>query len=93
MTPPQVAYQRILQLTYVDDLLTAMKALFIQLFEPFIATFVASLHAINTGKQPSTGQSPWNFTKAFEGWDNMFDKLLKSFEEKAAQVNRAQYRV
>lgn len=93
LTPPQVAYQRILQLTYVDDLLTAMKALFIKLFEPFLATFVASLHAISSGKQvSSTAQDPsasWNFAAAFEGWDKVFDKLLKGIEEKAAQVMEA----
>ena len=91
--PLQVAYQRILQLTYVEDLLTAMKALFIKLFEPFLATFVASLHAINNGKPaPSTARdtcAPWNFTKAIEGWDKVFDKLLKGIEEKAAQVREA----
>jgi hypothetical protein len=90
--PPQVAYQRILQLTYVDDLLTAMKALFIKLFEPFLATFVASLHAMNSGGQaPSTAREPssWNFAKAFEGWDKVFDKLLKGIEDKAVQVTVA----
>lgn len=67
-----------------------MKALFIKLFEPFLATFVASLHAMNNGKQaPSTAQDlslSWNFAKAFEGWNKVFDKLLKGIEEKAAQV-------
>ncbi|KAG6379125.1 SRP54-type protein [Boletus reticuloceps] len=91
-----VAYQRILQLTYVDDLLTAMKALFIKLFEPFLATFVASLHAMNNGKQaPCTARDPsasWNFAKAFEGWDKLFDKLLKGIEEKAAQERKSRLR-
>ncbi|KAF8136090.1 SRP54-type protein [Boletus edulis] len=91
-----VAYQRILQLTYVDDLLTAMKALFIKLFEPFLATFVASLHAMNNGKQaPCTARdpsAPWNFAKAFEGWDKVFDKLLKGIEEKAAQERKSRLR-
>ncbi|KAH7889911.1 SRP54-type protein [Phlebopus sp. FC_14] len=90
-----VAYQRILQLTYVEDLLTAMKALFIKLFEPFLATFVASLHAMNNGKVASAAQhatKPWNFTKAFEGWDKVFDKLLKGFEDKAAQERKSRFR-
>lgn len=85
----QVAYQRILQLTYVDDLLTALKTLFIKLFEPFLATFVASLHALSSGKVVSTAgefATQWNFVKAFEGWDNIFDKLLRGLEDKAAQV-------
>jgi hypothetical protein len=85
----QVAYQRILQLTYVDDLLAALKTIFIKLFEPFLATFVASLHALSSGKVVSTTGEPatqWNFAKAFEGWDKVFDKLLKGLEDKAAQV-------
>ncbi|KAG1879306.1 SRP54-type protein, partial [Suillus tomentosus] len=91
-----VAYHRILQLTYVDDLLAALKALFIKLFEPFLATFVASLHAIKSGKLVSTAarDSPkaWNFAKAFEGWDGVFEKLLKGFEDKAAQERKSRYR-
>lgn len=85
-----MAYQRILQLTYVDELLAALKTLFIKLFEPFLATFVASLHAVNNGKPSSSGiettAASWNFTKAFENWDNIFDKLLRGLEDKAAQV-------
>jgi signal recognition particle receptor subunit alpha len=86
----QVAYQRILQLTYVDDLLDALKALFIKLFEPFLTSFVASLHAIKNGRLASAAArdapKSWNFAKAFEGWDGIFDRLLKGFEDKAAQV-------
>jgi signal recognition particle receptor subunit alpha len=67
-----------------------MKALFIKLFEPFLATFVASLHAMNKGKLTSLPTrdttSLWNFAKAFDGWDKVFDKLLRGFEEKAAMV-------
>ena len=82
----QVAYQRILQLTYVEDLLAALKALFIKLFQPFLATFVASLHAVNIKKRSSESTQSWNFAKAFEGWDKVFDKLLRGLEDKAAQV-------
>lgn len=82
----QVAYQRILQLTYVDDLLTALKALFVKCFEPFIAAFVASLHAMNTVKNNALQVTLWDFRKAFDGWDMAFDKLLRGFEEKAALV-------
>ncbi|KAH7929766.1 P-loop containing nucleoside triphosphate hydrolase protein [Leucogyrophana mollusca] len=91
-----VAYQRILQLTYVDDLLAALKALFIKLFEPFLATFVASLHALNSTKSASSvagdTTTSWNFVKAFEGWDKVFDKLLKGFEDKAAQERKSRFR-
>lgn len=83
----QVAYQRILQLTYVDELLSALKTLFVKLFQPFLATFVASLHAINSGKAAAAeAASSWNFAKAFDDWDKYFDKLLRGLEDKAAQV-------
>jgi hypothetical protein len=78
-----VAYQRILQLTYVEELLAALKALFVKLFEPFLTTFVASLHAKET---VTSAVASWDFAKAFEGWDKVFDKLLKGLEDKAAQV-------
>ncbi|EJF65737.1 signal recognition particle binding protein [Dichomitus squalens LYAD-421 SS1] len=85
-----VAYQRILQLTYVDELLLALKTLFIKLFQPFLATFVASLHVTSTTKLSSSGDPSflWNFQKAFEGWDAVFDKLLRGLEDKAAQERR-----
>jgi len=97
LTPPvllcyqlQVAYQRILQLTYVDDLLAALKSVFVKLFEPFLRSFVTSLHTINASKVVSTvTPTSWNFAQAFEDWDQVFDKLLKSFEDKAAQVQLA----
>ncbi|KAG0706306.1 SRP54-type protein [Suillus ampliporus] len=91
-----VAYHRILQLTYVDDLLAALKALFIKLFEPFLATFVASMHAVKSGKLSSAAArdslKTWNFAQAFEGWDGVFDKLLKGFADKAAQERKSRYR-
>jgi hypothetical protein len=48
---------------------------------------VASLHAINSAKDAAAhATTSWNFAKAFEGWDNAFDKLLRGLEDKAAQV-------
>lgn len=83
----QVAYQRILQLTYVDDLLAALKSVFVKLFEPFLRSFVTSLHTINAGKAvPAGTPTSWDFLQAFKDWDQVFDRLLKGFEDKAAQV-------
>ncbi|KAI0064681.1 P-loop containing nucleoside triphosphate hydrolase protein [Artomyces pyxidatus] len=91
-----VAYQRILQLTYVDDLLAALKTLFVKLFEPFLATFVASLHAVNSKavavSNAASEATSWNFAKAFEGWDAVFDKLLRGLEEKAAVDRKSRLR-
>ncbi|KAJ7093211.1 signal recognition particle binding protein [Mycena epipterygia] len=88
-----VAYQRILQLTYVDDLLAALKTLFVKMFQPFLATFVASLHAINSGKATVVeAATAFSFSDAFDGWDKMFDKLLRSLEEKAAEDRKSRLR-
>ncbi|KAI5900217.1 P-loop containing nucleoside triphosphate hydrolase protein [Schizophyllum commune H4-8] len=73
-----VAYQRILQLTYVEDLLTALKAIFVKLYGPFLTTFVASLHAVNPTEVPAS----WDFASVFAGWDQVFDKVLREFEDK-----------
>lgn len=92
MTHPrfQVAYQRILQLTYVDELLGALKTVFVKLFQPFLAAFVASLHAVNNTavvlSNATSQPTRWNFAKVLEGWDAAFDKLLKGLENKAAEV-------
>ncbi|KAJ6488614.1 signal recognition particle binding protein [Mycena vitilis] len=88
-----VAYQRILQLTYVDDLLAALKTLFVKMFQPFLATFVASLHAINSGKATVVeAATAFSFAGAFDGWDKIFDKLLRSLEDKAAQDRKSRLR-
>lgn len=88
-----VAYQRILQLTYVEELLASLKTVFIKLFEPFLRAFIASLHAVNSGKiAASNGQetaASWDFSKAFADWDIVFDRLLQGLESKAAQDRKA----
>ena len=74
-------------MTYVDELLVALKTLFVQLFQPFLSTFVASLHASSTGKVLAADTATtWDFTKAFERWDKLFDDVLRGLENKAAQV-------
>ena len=84
----EVAYQRILQLTYVEDLLAAIKALFVKLFEPFLTAFVASLHSLNkSSRGVSAPIATWDFAKALEGWDKVFDKVLKGLEDKSVQVS------
>ena len=84
-----MAYQRILQLTYVEDLLAAMKRLFIQFFGPFLTTFVRSLHAGAGAKLAADGDgtvATWDFAKAFAKWDAVFNEVLRGLELKAAQV-------
>ncbi|KAG8865311.1 hypothetical protein FRB96_000201 [Tulasnella sp. 330] len=81
-----VAYQQILQLTYVEDFLAAMKEVFVKLFTPFILTFVQSLQAVGAVDNGlATITTRWDFTSALAGWNDVFDKLLRGFESKAAQ--------
>ncbi|KAG9014999.1 hypothetical protein FRB94_007071 [Tulasnella sp. JGI-2019a] len=84
-----VAYQQILQLTYVEDFLVAMKDVFVKLFAPFVLTFVQSLQAVGaTHSGLATIQTKWDFASALAGWNDVFDKLLRGFENKAAQDRR-----
>ncbi|RXW24932.1 hypothetical protein EST38_g965 [Candolleomyces aberdarensis] len=87
-----VAYQRILQLTYVDDLLATLKRLFVQYFEPFLTAFVASIHTLNSAKNAASQATSWDFAKAFEGWDTIFDKVLRGMEEKAANERKTRWK-
>jgi len=70
--------------------LGALKTVFVELFRPFIAAFVASLRAANNAavalSNSASEPTCWNFAKAFEGWDATFDKLLKGLENKASEV-------
>ncbi|KIY66116.1 signal recognition particle binding protein [Cylindrobasidium torrendii FP15055 ss-10] len=75
-----VAYQRILQLTYVEELLDSLKTLFVELFRPFLTAFVASVHAVNKGVVEAV--TTLDISKALEGWDKTFDRLLKGLEDK-----------
>jgi signal recognition particle receptor subunit alpha len=97
----QVAYQRILQLTYAEDLLTALKNVFVSLYEPFLTALVTSLHA-KSWTSPSSatpvnsiqGSGPftWDFAKVFSGWDKTFDKVLKLVEDKVAAERKSRLR-
>ncbi|KAF8337491.1 uncharacterized protein EI90DRAFT_3118935 [Cantharellus anzutake] len=97
-----VTYQRILQLTYAEDLLAALKTVFLSLYEPFLVTFVASLHGsislvarditLSKGITIDPATSTWNFSKIFAGWDKTFDKVLKRIEDKVAQDRKSRLR-
>lgn len=74
-------------LTYVEDLLEAMKEVFLKLFTPFLLAFVQSLTAKSAdGSKALTVGGAWDFAAALAGWNSVFDKLLKRFEDKAAEV-------
>ncbi|KAA1101379.1 hypothetical protein PGT21_018090 [Puccinia graminis f. sp. tritici] len=68
-----VAYQRILQLTYITDLLESMKSLFTSLYGSILDT------TFNSWIVPETGLTE-GFKDLFKGWDQSFHKLLKDIE-------------
>ncbi|CAE6459736.1 unnamed protein product [Rhizoctonia solani] len=78
-----VAYQRILQLTYVDDLLNVMRSVFVDMFAPFLKTFLAAMHA-GTG-----AVTRFDFKAQFAEWDATFDKILRTLQDKATQERKA----
>ncbi|KAH9079181.1 P-loop containing nucleoside triphosphate hydrolase protein [Lactarius deliciosus] len=91
-----VAYQRVLQLTYVEELLGALKTIFVKLFQPFLAAFVASLHVVKNTAIALSNSAPepprWNLAEALEGWDSAFDKLLQGLENKVAEDRKHRLR-
>ncbi|KIY63041.1 hypothetical protein CYLTODRAFT_494217 [Cylindrobasidium torrendii FP15055 ss-10] len=70
----------ILQLTYVEELLDSLKTISVELFWPFLTAFVASVHAVNQGVVEAV--NTLDISKALEGWDKTFDRLLKGLEDK-----------
>ena len=78
----------------MEDLLNAIKTLFIRLYNPFLTSFVASLHtsASATPNMASQGVPSWDFATAFKGWDKVFDKVLRDLEQKANQERRQRAR-
>ncbi|KAJ1307980.1 hypothetical protein OPQ81_002055 [Rhizoctonia solani] len=78
-----VAYQRILQLTYVDDLLNVMRSVFVDMFAPFLKNFLAAVHA------GTAAVTHFDFKSQFAEWDTTFDKILRSLQDKAAQERKA----
>lgn len=68
-----VAYQRILQLTYITDLLDSMKSLFTSLYRSILETtfnsWIVPRELLGDG-----------FKGMFKGWDQSFHRLLKDIE-------------
>jgi len=68
-----------------------MRRLFIQLFEPVLTAFVASLHTVNNAKAAAFQTTTWDFQKMFKSWDVLFDKLLKELDDKVSTVSQFPY--
>jgi signal recognition particle receptor subunit alpha len=69
-----------------------MRSLFIKLFQPILATFVASLHTFSGSKASTDLAVKWDFKKAFQEWNSVFDKVLRSLEDKASAERKTRLR-
>lgn len=75
-----VAYQRILQLTYVDDLLTVVKRAFINAYHDTITAIVDSAKGKDVGGQGKALFGTEGWSKLFVGWEDTFGKILRELE-------------
>ncbi|BGO99377.1 Signal recognition particle receptor subunit alpha-like protein [Rhodotorula toruloides] len=88
-----VAYQRILSLPYVADLLEAIRRAFLKAYRETVEAIVEStrgkdvlvLGGAGGGKAAFGlfGQKGWQ--KVFAGWDETFNRILRDFEANAAK--------
>ncbi|SNX82626.1 related to SRP101 - signal recognition particle receptor, alpha chain [Melanopsichium pennsylvanicum] len=87
-----VVYQRILQLSYIDELLETVRSLFTDLFAPFVRKLAQSSKsaiASGTSKAATLSESMClEFSTALKEWDEIFTKTLRSLEKAAAQSRR-----
>lgn len=87
-----VVYQRILQLSYIDELLETVRALFTDLFAPFVRKLaLSSKSAIASGTSKAATLSEaarLEFNAALKEWDDIFTKSLRGLEKAAAQSKR-----
>jgi len=98
-----VAYQRILSLPYVADLLEAVRKAFLRAYRDTVQAIVDSsargkdvLVAAATSTTAGVGNAAAfalfgkdGWQKLFEGWDETFSRILRDFEASAAKVRRA----
>ncbi|KAN0061098.1 hypothetical protein ACQY0O_006833 [Thecaphora frezii] len=87
-----VVYQRILQLSYIDELLESVKSIFTELFAPFVRKLIlasSSSIASGTSRLATLSQaSRLEFSAALADWDAIFTKTLRGLEKTAAQNRR-----
>lgn len=78
-----VAYQRILALPYVPDLLHAVRTAFLDRYGDAVRNIVDS----TSGKAIASSSEPWN--RGFKGWDDTFNRILREHEASSAKVRSA----
>lgn len=92
-----VVYQRILQLAYIPQLLSAVKSLFLDAYRPFVVALgEATRPKGGAGSAPAAGSSAMatarklklEFDAHLQEWESTFLKTLRALEREAAQSNR-----
>ncbi|GAA5885807.1 hypothetical protein JCM6882_007568 [Rhodosporidiobolus microsporus] len=89
------AYQRILSLPYVADLLVAVRKAFLKAYGETVRALVESsskgrdVLAVGAGKGTFGlfGEKGWN--QVWEGWEQTFNRILREFESEAAKGSRS----
>lgn len=84
-----VAYQRILQLSYVDELLLQVKKAFLKAYEDTVRSIVESAKGrdvLSRGTVPASLFNGEGWAKLFEGWEDTFSRILRELELGAAKV-------
>ncbi|PWN21941.1 P-loop containing nucleoside triphosphate hydrolase protein [Microstroma glucosiphilum] len=83
-------HQRILHLAYVPALLAQVRALFLDLFKPFLGAILANTKPIGGGGDGSaslasklTGEARARFAAALKDWDAIFTSTLRKLEREA----------
>lgn len=83
-------HQRILHLAYVPTLLAQVKALFLDLFKPFLGAILANTRpALAGGAAKLTAEARAQLAAALKDWDTVFTSTLRKLEREAAQQARS----
>lgn len=76
-----IAYSKIIQLGWVDELLETAKALFVSLFKPVIEHIIAAL----SGATPDDAVN-LDLPAMFKGWDEVFDQLVNDIDVRCSSL-------
>ncbi|CAO1617337.1 unnamed protein product [Jaminaea pallidilutea] len=91
-------HQRILHLAYIPTLLAQVRALFLDIFKPFLGAILAntrpSLSGSSGGSDGSlasklNGEARARFAAALKDWEVVFTSTLRKLEQEAAQQARS----
>ncbi|CEH16027.1 signal recognition particle receptor alpha chain [Ceraceosorus bombacis] len=78
-----VVYQRILQLSYIPELLARSKALFLELFTPFLKALLSHTR----GSAQLSVELSNRFASGLKEWESRFTALLRELERGSARQN------